>query len=177
LDDDPVRGRTNTEGKESPMTNARRARIIGSVIAAGVMLLMAGVGPASGQGWGHGAGPDGGVWLGVPLRVLNLTADQQTQVRAILSAARTSARPTLQQLQQAQSALIDTLLASPSADVSTQLVVINGLRSQLLQSRAQVMAQVLGVLTADQLARAAQVKTQLSQLRSQMRQLIAPAQP
>ena len=68
-------------------------------------------------------------------------------------------------------------MASPSADVSAQLTVINGLRSQLLQNRVQTMAQVLAILTPDQLAQAVQLKAQLSQLRTQMRQLLGPTPP
>jgi hypothetical protein len=85
--------------------------------------------------------------------------------------------PLMQQLRQAESVLGDALLASPAADVSAQLATINGLRSQLLQARAHATAQVLSMLTPDQLSKAAQVRAQLGQLRAQMWQLMAPAQP
>ncbi len=158
------------------MTGRQTSRILWGVVA-GLALLVAssGVGQAQERAWGRHAG--GGPLLGVPLRALNLTPDQQTQVRSILSTSFTSARSLFQQLRQAQDALGDALLASPSADVSAQLAKIDGLRSQLLQSRAQATAQVLALLTPDQLAKAAQIRTELRQLRSQMRQLVAPGQP
>jgi Spy/CpxP family protein refolding chaperone len=143
----------------------------------GVLLIAVSAVPANAQGPGHPGGWGGGLLLGVPLRALSLTPDQRTQVMTLLSAARTAARPIVQQLHQAQNALADALLASPSADVSAQLTVINGLRNQLLQSRVQTTAQVLAILTPDQLAQAVQLKAQLSQLRTQMRQLLGPTPP
>jgi Spy/CpxP family protein refolding chaperone len=143
----------------------------------GVLLIAVSAVPANAQGPGHPGGRGGGLLLGVPLRALSLTPDQRTQVMTLLSAARTAARPIVQQLHQAQNALADALLASPSADVSAQLTVINGLRNQLLQSRVQTTAQVLAILTPDQLAQAVQLKAQLSQLRTQMRQLLGPTPP
>jgi Spy/CpxP family protein refolding chaperone len=143
----------------------------------GVLLIAVSAVPANAQGPGHPGGRGGGLLLGVPLRALSLTPDQRTQVMTLLSAARTAARPIVQQLHQAQNALADALLASPSADVSAQLTVINGLRDQLLQSRVQTTAQVLAILTPDQLAQAVQLKAQLSQLRTQMRQLLGPTPP
>ena len=151
---------------------------IGRILMVCGAFLAATVGSANAQGWGHGGGgPDGGVRLGVPLRALNLTADQQTQATSILTSAHSAARPIAQQLRQARSALADAMLASPTADVSAQLTAINGLQGQLLQNRVQTTAQLLGILTPDQLAHAAQVRAQLSQLRGQMRQLVAPPRP
>jgi Spy/CpxP family protein refolding chaperone len=152
------------------------ARIAGGIMAA-IVLIAVGAGPASAHGFGYGGGWGGAPLVGVPLHSLNLTPDQRTQVMTIMANARSTTRPLVQQLQQAQSSMADALLASPSADVSAQLQAINGLRSQLLQSRVQTTAQVLAVLTPDQLAQAAQIKAQLAQLRSQRRQLLSPAQP
>ena len=156
------------------MPGSKVARIAGGIMAA-IVLIAVGAGPASAHGSRGGWG--GGPMLGVPLQALNLTTDQRTQVMTIMSNARGTAQPLMQQLQQARSSLADALLASPSADVSAQLQTINGLRSQLLQTRAQTTAQVLAVLTPDQLAQAAQIRAQLAQLRSQRRQLLSPAQP
>src|SRR5262249_57853534 len=163
--------------EEAVMTRPRHFRAIaGALILVGTILAASG-GPASAQGWGHGGGHEGGLRLGVPLRALNLTPDQQAQVQTIVASSRATARPIAQQLRQAEGALADALVAAPGADVSAQLTTINGLRAQLLQNRVQTTAQVLGVLRPDQLTRAAQVRAQLKQLRSQMRQLMEPAQP
>jgi Spy/CpxP family protein refolding chaperone len=155
---------------------AQTSRIIWGLVA-GALVLLTTAGRGEAQDWGLRGHGGGGPLLGVPLRSLNLTPDQQTQVRSILSASFTTARPLFQQLRQTESVMADALLASPTADVSAQLATINGLRSQLLQNRAQTTAQVLGVLTPDQLARAAQIRAQLNQLRGQMRQLLGPGGP
>jgi Spy/CpxP family protein refolding chaperone len=159
------------------MAGRQSFRIAWSLVV-GAALVMATAGAGHAQDWGsHGRGPGGGPLLGIPLRALNLTPDQQTQVRSILSSSFATMRPLMQQLRQAESALGDALLASPGADVSAQLATINGLRNQLLQARAQATAQVLSMLTPDQLSKAAQIRAQLGQLRAQMRQLMGPAQP
>ena len=114
------------------MVRSKVAQIVGRVMA-GMLLIAVSAGPASAQGPGHPGGWGGGLLLGVPLRALNLTPDQHTQAMTLLSAARTAARPIMQQLHQAQSAMVDALLASPSAEVSAQLTVINQLRTQMRQ--------------------------------------------
>jgi Spy/CpxP family protein refolding chaperone len=156
------------------MTGSKTFRIAWSFMAA-VALLGAAVGPAEAQAWRHRGGWGDGLLMGIPLRALSLTADQQTRVKSILSASRTANRPIIQQLRQAQSELADKLLASPSADVSAQLAAINGFRTQLLQNSSATTAQVLGVLTPDQLAKAAQVRSELKQLRTQIQQILAPS--
>ncbi|SRR6266446_1042619 len=133
-------------------------------------------GPSAGRGWRGGWG--GGLMLGVPLHSLNLTPDQQTQVRSILSTYRASSRPIVQQLRQAQSGLADKLLASgqlQAADLQSQLQQISQLRTQLLQLSAQATLDIRNLLTPDQLAAAGQTKDKLRDLRSQMRQLLAPS--
>jgi Spy/CpxP family protein refolding chaperone len=161
------------------MLGRRQAsRIIWGAVA-GLALLAAttGAGEAQERGgrWGRG---EGGPLLGVPLRSLNLTPDQQTQARTIFSTSFATARPLMHQLRDAEKALADALLAAPAGDVSAQIATINGLRGQLLQNRAQTTAQILAMLQPDQLSKAAQIRTQMGQLRGQMRQLMgAPAQP
>ena len=149
----------------------------------GVLLLAAWVVPVGAQADGpfHGRGPrggwGGGLMLGVPLHSLNLTPDQRTQVQSILSTYRSSARPIIQQLRQAQSGLGDKLLAPgqlPAADLQSQLQQISQLRTQLLQLSAQATLEVRNLLTPDQLSAAAQTKDKMRDLRSQMRQLLAP---
>ena len=163
------------------MTTAKR-RMMWSAVT-GVLLLAAWVVPVGAQADGpfHGRGPrggwGGGLMLGVPLHSLNLTPDQQTQAQSILSTYRSSARPIIQQLRQAQGGLGDKLLAPgqlQAADLQSQLQQISQLRTQLLQLSAQATLEVRSLLTPDQLSAAAQTKDKLRDLRAQMRQLLAP---
>jgi Spy/CpxP family protein refolding chaperone len=164
------------------MTMTRtRGHVICSVATA-TLLLAAWLVPTSAgaEGFAHGRGRGGWGWglmLGVPLHSLNLTPDQQSQVRSILSTYRANARPIIQQLRQTQSDLGDRLLGPgevQAADLQGQLQQISDLRTKLLQLSAQATVDIRNLLKPDQLAAAAQTKAKLKDLRSQMRQLIAP---
>jgi Spy/CpxP family protein refolding chaperone len=118
--------------------------------------------------------------LGLMIRSANLTPEQQAKVRGILSAHRSSARPFIEQLRQAQLELGAKLLAPgplQPADLQPQLGRIGQLRDQLAQDGAQAALEVRAVLTPEQLARAAQIKERLTQLREEMRQLMQPSRP
>lgn len=163
------------------MTKAN-GRIMWSLITGAALVLACSMpvgaqaqGPPQGRGprpgWGNG------LMLGVPLHTLNLTPEQQTQVKSILSTYRTSARPIVQQLRQTQGGLGDRLLTPgqlQAADMQSQLQQISQLRSQLLQLSAQATLDVRSLLTPEQLAAAAQTKAKMKDLRSQMHQLLGP---
>src|SRR6185295_15011831 len=104
------------------------------------------------------------------------TPEQQTRVRAILSAHRASARPLIEQLRQAQQELGAKLLA-PAPVQAAELQRIGQLRDQLAQDSASAALEVRAVLTPEQLARVAQTKDRIKQLREEMRQLMQPARP
>jgi Spy/CpxP family protein refolding chaperone len=114
------------------------------------------------------------------IRAANLTPEQQTRVRAILAAHRTSARPLIEQLRQAQQELGTKLLARgqvQAADLQPQLQRISQLRDQLAQDSASAALEVRAVLTPEQLARVVLTKDRLKQLREEIRQLMQPARP
>lgn len=156
-------------------------------VIAGVLLLVAlSAAPALAQGPGHesssmrwsGGRGDGELWL--MIRAADLTPEQQTRVRAILSAHRATARPLIEQLRQAQQELGGKLLAPgpvQAADLQPQLQRIGQLRDQLAQDSAGAALEVRAVLTPEQLARVAQTKERLRQLREEMRQLMQPPRP
>lgn len=156
-------------------------------VIAGVLVLVAlSAAPALAQGPGHesssmrwsGGRGDGELWL--MIRAANLTPEQQTRVRAILSAHRATARPLIEQLRQAQQELGGKLLAPgpvQAADLQPQLQRIGQLRDQLAQDSAGAALEVRAVLTPEQLARVAQVKDRLRQLREEMRQLMQSPRP
>jgi Spy/CpxP family protein refolding chaperone len=121
---------------------------------------------------------DGELWL--MIRAANLTPEQQAKVRGILSAHRAVTRPLIEQLRQAQQELGAKLLAPgplQPADLQPQLGRIGQLRDQLAQDGAQAALEVRAVLTPEQLARAAQTKERLTQLREEMRRLMQPPRP
>ena len=157
-----------------------RARGLAAVIVSALLLAATGA-PAFAQapgrepGMRNGGRGDGELWL--MIRAAQLTPEQQTKVRAILSAHRASARPVIEQLRQAQQELGSKLLAPGSvqaADLQPQLQRIGQLRDQLAQDSANAALEVRAVLTPEQLARVAQTKDRLRQLREEMRQLMQP---
>jgi Spy/CpxP family protein refolding chaperone len=160
-----------------------RLRDLAGVLV-GVLLLTAAAAPALAQGPGRessmrgGGRGDGELWL--MIRAANLTPEQQTRVRAILAAHRTSARPLIEQLRQAQQELGTKLLAPgqvQAADLQPQLQRISQLRDQLAQDSASAALEVRAVLTPEQLARVVLTKDRLKQLREEIRQLMQPARP
>lgn len=175
------------------MTTRRRpiacglvALLVSGALAAsapGAAFAQAQAPPASGPmrepgmhgGMGRG---DGELWL--MIRAANLSTEQQAKVRDILSAHRSAVRPLVDQLRQTQQELGAKLLAPGQvqvADLQPLLQRIGQLRDQLALDSAQAAIEVRAVLTPEQLARAAQAKERLRQLREEMRQLTQPAQP
>jgi Spy/CpxP family protein refolding chaperone len=159
----------------------RGLRAISGVLL-GAALLAATLAPAAAgaQGWGGGGRGGGALMLPALLRSANLTADQQTKMHDILKARRTAARPLVASLRQAQQDLADKLLAAGTvsvADVQPQLDRINQLRGQLLQNSAQAALDIRAILTADQIAKAADTKDKLRQLHQEIHQLLRPSQP
>jgi Spy/CpxP family protein refolding chaperone len=121
---------------------------------------------------------DGDLWL--MIRAANLTPEQQTKVRAILSAHRSTARPLIEQLRQAQQELGAKLLAPgavETGDIQPLLLRISQLRDHLALDSAQAVLEVRAVLTPEQIARVAQTRERLRQLRDEMHQLTQPLRP
>jgi Spy/CpxP family protein refolding chaperone len=111
------------------------------------------------------------------IRSANLTPEQLAKVRAILSSHRAAIRPVIDQLRQAQEELGARLLAPGPVqipDLQPQLQRIGQLRDRLAQDSAQAAIEVRAVLTPEQLARVAQTKDRLRQLRDEMRRLVQP---
>lgn len=169
------------------MTRPRVSRLLISALLA-ALLAAAGAAPVLAQsaappGPGpheppmrRGMGrPEGELWL--MIRSANLSPEQQAKVRAVLSSHRAATRPMIEQLRQAQQELGARLLAPgqvQTADIQPQLQRISQLRDRLAQDSAQAALEVRAVLTPEQLARVAQTKERLRQLRDEMRQLVQP---
>lgn len=166
----------------------RNARIVRRLVVSGaaLALLLGGSVPARAQwrspmmGYTGMMGGGAGVPLPLLLRAVNLTPDQETRVREIVSTRRTGMRGVMEQLRQAQEELADKLLAAGTtqpADVQPQLQRIAQLRAQLLQESAQIALEIRALLTPEQLAKAAQAKDRLRQLQGEMRQLWQQGRP
>jgi Spy/CpxP family protein refolding chaperone len=153
------------------------------IVLIALVVLLGCAAPARAEGPFPKHGPprgDAGLLLPLLLRSAELTPDQQTKVQEIVSAHRVTTRRIVEQLRQAQADLADKLFAPgalPEADLAAPLQQIAQLRAQLLQQSARVALEVRGLLTPEQLAKAAQVKDRMRTLETEMRQLLQPVRP
>ena len=126
--------------------------------------------PRRGMGW---AGPR--MMLSAVLKGVDLTPEQKARVNEITQAHRPTFRALVDQLQAAQRELSDKLFAPGAVqteDLSPQIQRIGQLREQLFQEGLKVALEVRGVLTPEQLAKAAQLKDRIQALGDEMRSLL-----
>ncbi len=143
-----------------------------ATLAVAALLVPTAIWAAGHFGRGAGFGPGGGMF-GAPgmgiLRFadkLGLSSDQITQIKGILSAARTANQPTFTQLQanrQAFEASYNPAQFDANA-VNAYITQQTPLVQQLALSRFQTEAKVLAVLTPSQLAQYNQLQAQFKQL-------------
>lgn len=159
------------------MTTTNRVTL--SMLAASLLAVALAPAATQAQEWGRWRAGDG-MMLPALLRSANLTPDQTTKMHEILKTRRVTAQSIVQQLRQAQQDLADRLLAPGAValgDLQPLLDRIAQLRGQLVQNSAQGTLEIRALLTADQLAKAADTKDKLRQLRNEMHQLLSPGQP
>ena len=115
-----------------------------------------------------------GMMLPLMLRGVDLTADQEKQVKEIMANHRQTFRTLFKQSREADQELADKLFApgAVQADDLTPLTEkISQLREQLMQEGLKTTLEVRGILTPEQIAGAAQRKERMRELRSEMRSL------
>jgi periplasmic protein CpxP/Spy len=122
-------------------------------------------------------GPGGG--MPMPMMMLlhhvNLSTDQQAQVHQIMDANFTQARPLMQQLHSVHDQIAEKLL-TPGTVTTSDLAPLQQQESQIHQQLDQQMLatalKIRGVLSASQLAQAADLHAKLKALRDQMQALL-----
>lgn len=130
-----------------------------------------GMGP---MGPGRMMGDAPGMLLPLVLRGVDLTEAQEKQVRAIMEAHRATFRTLFGELQAAQGDMADKLFAPGEVraeDLTSQLQRVAQLREQLMQEGLKVALEVRGILTPEQLAKAAELKERVRSLHTEMREL------
>jgi Spy/CpxP family protein refolding chaperone len=134
--------------------------------------------PAYGQHHFMGMGPMGdgpGMMLPLLLKGVNLTTEQQTRVRGIMDTHRPTLHTLFQQLRTAHEEMANKLFAPgavQAGDLTPQVQHIAQLREQLMQEGLKVTLEVREVLTAEQLAKAAEIKQRMQTLHQEMRNLL-----
>src|SRR5215510_3883186 len=104
-------------------------------------------------------GPE--ILLPLVLKNLDLTDEQEKQVHEIMAAHRATFRTLFSELQATHKDLADTLFAPGDVhaeNLTTQMQRMAGLRERLMQEGLKVALEVRGILTPQQLAKAAELK-------------------
>ena len=140
-----------------------KLRLIG--MTAGLVGSMALVGPVRAEM--HHGGPGGGMEF---LHGLTLTDEQKTQIHAIGKANWEAMKPLMKQEHALHEQEINQLLSSGSVTAEQMQPILQqeeSLRSQIDTARMNMLVQMRGILTADQLSAAATKHTQMEQLHEQ----------
>jgi Spy/CpxP family protein refolding chaperone len=115
-----------------------------------------------------------GMLLPLVLKGIDLTEEQEKQVNEIMTAHRATFRTLFGELQAAHRDLADRLFAPGSVqveDLTPQIQQVAKLREQLMQEGLKVALEVRGLLTPEQLAKAAEIKDRMRALHTEMRGL------
>jgi Spy/CpxP family protein refolding chaperone len=140
------------------------------------MMLSLSAANAFAQGpWRGGMGRDGFDTLPLLIHSAGLNENQQAQVRQIIGNHRTQLRALREQLRTAETQLGDKLVATTpvtGADLAPLTQQVNQARSNLAHEWMQVVMEIRGILKPEQLAKAAQNRQKLNQLREEMRTVL-----
>ena len=159
-----------TPDEEGAMKRPIQLLIVGLVVALGAVPVFAQFGDHLGAPAGR---REAGI-LFMLLRGANLDAEQQTRLREIVAVHRGKSEQLIKQLRAAQDELLDRLLAPgpvQSDDLRPVRQRIAQLWDQLAHDRLATALEIRGLLTPEQLARAAQMKDRYRALRAEMREL------
>lgn len=155
-----------------------KKKIVGmgiAVLGVGIVLLGLVSAPAYGQ-YHRGHMGRGAMGLLSPrlLQAVGVTDEQQEQIQEIIDAQRESSRTIRSQYRKIRAEMSNKLFAPGEVTADSfaeQVKQLNTLGDQLVQQRIAVALKIRGLLTPDQLAKAAELRVRLKELRGEMRSL------
>ena len=145
-----------------------------SMVVLMLVALLRWAAPVMAQGHfrGHHMMGDGpGMMLPLVLKKLNLTDEQKTQVQGIMESYRETVQPLFQQLKTIHEGMADKFYASgdlTADDFTSQTQQTSLLQEQIKNAGLDVALKVRSALTPDQLAQAAQIRSQMQAMWAQM---------
>jgi Spy/CpxP family protein refolding chaperone len=109
------------------------------------------------------------------LKAAGVTDDQKAQIKAIAAAHRPRLRDLHSQVRAAHEKLSDALFTG--GDPTPTMEQITTIRGELLVEAVRMRQAMLGVLTAEQLGKVAQLQDQLRALRAERHKLLMGGMP
>jgi Spy/CpxP family protein refolding chaperone len=142
-----------------------KLRILGMTVALAGSMAIAGVARAQphGEMMGHGGGMEF-------LHAINLTDEQKAQAKEIMKAGWQQMRPLMKQERALHEQQMNTLLSAGAVTAEQMQPILaqeEALRTQIDTVHLNTMIQMRGLLTAEQLSKAATMHAQLEQLHAQ----------
>lgn len=141
-----------------------------ATIALVALVALATVGSAAADGF-HGH-RQGGMGL-MALRAV-LQPNQREQVKAIFKGEKQTLESLHQQLHEARQALVDKLLSSKQAEVSTEVSRLKQAEAAMTDEHVKIAFKIRSLFSPEQLAKASKIRTSLRDLRKQERALLMP---
>ncbi len=128
-----------------------------------------------------GMDPGGGMFmLPLVIRSVGLSAEQQSKVQGIMAAHRQRFHELSGQLRTANEETLGKLLANgplAAADLAPSTKRVLQLRQDLMQEGVAVALEIRGVLTPEQLTKAADIRKRMQSLHAEMEQLLGEHGP
>lgn len=135
------------------------AAVLAAVVAAGTAFAQ---GPGFGGFRGRGGRMAGGPAARLPLRQLDLTEAQRTQIRQLAEGHRSEVRPLMERLRSAATARRQTMEAAPVDEARIRAAVEEFARVQadLAVQQARLQSEIYALLTPEQQERAQQLRAE-----------------
>ena len=151
----------------------RWSRLVVGIVVVSIWAATSYAQDVGGMGW-HGRAP-GGLLLPLIIKGVGLTDAQQTQVKGILAAHRPTFQALFRQMHEAREALVDALLTPGDVQAALPPLVqqVTQIQGQILQEGLKTMLEVQGLLTPEQLTKAAELNSRLRELRAEMHSLLS----
>jgi len=137
----------------------RFSAVLVLALAASVALAQNDAPPPPPHHMPHGEGMLGGPMFPFFAKQLDLTTEQQTQIKQIFSNAEPTLRPLMQQEMQSHEAMVQLITSGNFEAAKAQTIAAQGaqIHTQLEVQHAQLAAQAYQLLTADQKTKLAEI--------------------
>ena len=134
-----------------------------AVVATGAIFVIAQ--KRANVGGGHGFGHGRGDRMGMALRGLDLTDEQKAKVKEIMGASRTNVEPLMQQMHANHKQIAELGVNGAFDQVKVEALAAEqgNITAKLIVEKEKAKAQVFAILTDEQKAKAAEMRTKFEE--------------